>query len=97
MIMRAIACLFEFVILLIVLTAQISTTTALAFVFGAGTCWIYWIEWYLPLPPGAMDCATGGMAPFIVIMFPFIVLGMIAGFVWWWKTTLHEYFHPTAE
>jgi hypothetical protein len=95
--MRAIACLFEFLILLIVLAAQILAATSFAFVLGAGVCWIYRLVWYQPLPPGARDCATGGMAPFIVILFPFIVLGVIAGFVWWWNTTLHEFFHPTAE
>jgi hypothetical protein len=95
--MRAIAGLFEFLIILIVLAAQILAATSISFVLGAGACWIYRMVWYQPLPPGARDCATGGMAPFLVILFPFILFGVIAGFVWWCKTTLHEYFHSIAK
>lgn len=97
MIMRAISCVFEFLIVLIVLAVQISAVAALSIVLGAGACWIYWITWYQPLHPGTMDCATGGMAPFIVILFPFFVFGVIAGIVWWWKTTFHEYIRLTAN
>jgi len=89
--MKSIASLLEMAAILVMLVVQVGASMLVSFGVGLVCCYVYSQTLYTPLPPGAKDCNTGGMAPFLLIQFLFLVVGTFAGVGWWFNTTFKDY------